>query len=180
MVRTTGLSNYSDVHFTNTELAAEIIQFYNPKGRILEPFLGGGSFYHPLIQHAKHTRSTVDWCEIEKGRNFLDYSTPVNWIVTNPPFGPLTEMMGKAFNISENVVFLVPISKFFSSAPRLTLSRQQARLKHMLHVGTGREIGFDIGFPFAAMHFQRDYDGPIYETDIVEWRKYSQHKLTGS
>ncbi|GAB0154455.1 hypothetical protein MnBA_38550 [Marinobacterium sp. BA1] len=28
-------------------------------------------------------------------------------------------------------------------------------------LGTGRSIGFDIGFPFAAMTFTRDYAGDI-------------------
>ena len=30
-------------------------------------------------------------------------------------------------------------------------------IKEMLYLGTGRSIGFDIGFPFGAVWFQRNY-----------------------
>lgn len=179
MVRTTGLKNYSNVHFTDRKLAAEIIDFYAPKGKVLEPFRGDGAFFDPLTSYAKtHAVTRVLWCETSQGIDFLKHAERVNWIISNPPFGPLTEMMEKAFDIADNTVFLIPISKHFSSAPRLKLSRANAGLKHILHVGTGREIGFDIGFPFGAMHFQKGYSGPIYETEIAEWRKYRSLSAT--
>lgn len=170
MVRTTGLKDYSDIHFTDRALAKKIIQFYQPSGNVLEPFKGDGAFYDPLHDylHVQPQAHTLDWSEIKLGRNFLTYNRPVDWIITNPPFGPLTEMMKKAFEICQNTVFLIPVSKFFSSAPRLKLSAEHANLKHMLHVGTGRDIGFDIGFPFAAMHFEKGYHGPIHQTWLAD------------
>lgn len=165
MVRTTGLANYSDVHFTKKDVAEKIIQILAPSGIILEPFRGQGAFYDPLLNYiGKEDR--LKWCEISEGVDFLEFPSQVDWIITNPPFGPLTQMMEKAFEVSVNTAFLMPISKFYSSAPRLKLSRKFAGLKHMIHTGTGREIGFDIGFPFAVMHFQRGYKGPIHESDL--------------
>lgn len=157
MVRTVGLRDYSDVHFTDTELARDIIQHFKPSGRCLEPFKGGGAFYDHLPPGAAY-------CEIEEGLNFFDHHDPVEWIVTNPPFSNLTEVFAHAFHLSENCVFLIPISKYFSSMPRLQLARAYGGCAEMLHVGTGRDIGFNIGFPFAALHFKRGYCGPIRES----------------
>ena len=171
MVRTVGLKNYSNVHFTDRSVARDIVEFYSPSGRVLEPFKGDGAFYEPLSEHLKSKHgSGLDWCEIDEGRDFLSYDQQVDWIITNPPFSTMTEMMEKAFQISQNTVFLIPISKYFSSGPRIKLSKSMAGLKNMFHVGTGREIGFDIGFPFAAMHFQKGYKGPTFEAELADWR----------
>lgn len=158
MVRTTGLNNYSDVHFTNAALARAIVAHFRPAGRCLEPFRGDGSFY-------QHLPEGSGWCEISDGRDFFDWQEPVDWIVTNPPFSNLTQVYAHAFALADNCVFLIPVSKHFSSQPRLMLARAYGGLRTILHVGAGRSIGFDIGFPFAAMHFQRGYHGPLSE----EW-----------
>ncbi|WP_369625245.1 hypothetical protein [Marinobacterium sp. BA1] len=70
-------------------------------------------------------------------------------------------MFAHAFQLADQCVFLIPVSKYFSSAPRLALAREYGGLEEMLMLGTGRSIGFDIGFPFAAMTFTRDYAGDI-------------------
>lgn len=163
MVRTSGLRGYSDVHFTDHALAAQIVEHFKPVGRCLEPFRGDGAFWSSLPPGSQ-------WCEITEGRDFFAYRQPVDWIVTNPPFSNLTEVFRHAFSISENCVFLIPISKFFSSGPRLRLAREYGGCAEILHVGSGREIGFDIGFPFAAMHFCRGWSGPIHESYLHDAR----------
>ena len=154
---TTGQKNYSDVHFTNSILAKNIIDHFSPSGKCLEPFKGEGSFY-------KHLPSGSDWCEITEGRDFFEYKEQVNWIITNPPFSIMTKVFEHYFILSNNCIFLVPISKYWSSASRLAASKKYGGLKEIYHTGTGRKIGFDIGFPFAALHFVKDYKGPITET----------------
>jgi hypothetical protein len=159
MVRTTGLVNYSDVHFTDGDLARRIVAHFAPEGRVLEPFRGAGAFY-------QHLPKGSDWCEITEGRDFFKYERQVDWIITNPPFSNLTAVFEHSFEIASHCVFLIPISKHFSSRPRIDAARRYGGLREMLHVGTGRGIGFDIGFPFAAMHFERGYTGPIFETAL--------------
>lgn len=159
MVRTVGLDNYSDVHFTNGELARRIVAHFAPRGRCLEPFKGDGAFL-------QHLPEGSDWCEITEGRDFFKHTAPADWIITNPPFSNLTQVFAHAFSLSANCVFLIPISKYWSSAPRLKSVQTYGGLAEILHVGTGRAIGFDIGFPFAAMHFQRGYRGPIKQATL--------------
>lgn len=152
MVRTCGLNNYSDVHLTDETVARRIVDFYKPSGRCLEPCAGSGAFLKALP-------GGTDWCEVRGGRDFFDYQDKVDWIVTNPPFGGLTSWMEKSFSVAENVVFLIPLSKLFSSVPRMRLVKHYGGIKTVLYLGSGRWIGFDIGFPFGAVHFARNYDG---------------------
>ena len=157
MVMTTGLKDYSDVHFTDKDVARKVIEHFKPSGKILEPFRGSGIFYDELPEG-------TDWCEIDEGRDFFKFNEKVDWIVSNPPFSNLTDVLRHSFNISDNTVYLVPLSKIYSSAPRLRLVRDQAGIKEELNFGPGRDIGFDIGFPFAAIHFKRDYFGPTLKS----------------
>jgi hypothetical protein len=156
MVKTSGQANYSDVHMTDPELAGRIVARHRPSGLCLEPFRGDHAF-------SRHLPPDHDWCEITEGRDFFSYHRAVNWIITNPPFSNLSAIFEHAFSISDHCVFLMPISKYFSSASRLASARRYGGLAEILHVGTGRDIGFDIGFPFAAMHFIARYRGAIHE-----------------
>lgn len=162
MVQTvsTAMAGYSDIHMTQPQVAKRIIEHFKPAGKCLEPFFGDGAFFQHLPEGA-------DWCELSKGKDFFAYHQKVDWIVTNPPFSNLTEVFRHAFHIARNSVFLIPISKFWSSQPRIALAREYAGLAEIAHVGTGRNIGFDIGFPFAAMHFKRGYVGPIIQNTIL-------------
>lgn len=153
------MADYSDVHLTDDEVAQRIVRHFNPVGICLEPFKGGGAFL-------KHLPPGAEWCEIAHGRDFFQYQRAVDWIVTNPPFSNLTQVFEHAFKLAENSVFLIPISKYWSSAPRIELSMKYAGLVEIAHLGRGRAIGFDIGFPFAAMHFKRGYTGSIKQSHL--------------
>ena len=159
MPRTTGLQNYSYVHFTHRRIAGAIVDFFQPSGICLEPFKGEGAFYDHLPEGSL-------WCEISEGRDFFRFTDKVDWIITNPPFSNLTQVFEHAFTLSDHCVFLIPISKYFSSNPRIALADEYGGLETLLHVGT-RHIGFDLDFPFAAMKFIRGYTGPVHINRIT-------------
>ena len=48
---------------------------------VLEPFRGEGSIFNHLP-----TNTINDWCEIQDGRDYKDYTEPIDWVVSNPPF----------------------------------------------------------------------------------------------
>ena len=146
MVRTKNLKGYSDVHHTTPGVAKRVIEHFNPTLPCLEPCRGTGVFYDQLPPG-------TDWCEITEGRDFFEYTAPVDWIVTNPPFGDLTRWLEHSFEVAQNIVFVIPLSKLFSSAPRLEIVRSYGSVRELLYLGRGRSIGFDIGFPFAGIHF---------------------------
>lgn len=157
MVMTRGLKNYSDIHFTNVAVVKTIINHFKPEGKILEPFKGDGAFYN-------HLPIGTLWCEINEGLDFFNFNDKVDWIISNPPYSNLTDVLKHSFKIADNTVFLIPLSKLYSSAPRLKLVRDLAGVKEELHFGSGRSIGFDIGFPFAAIHFKKNYKGCVKRT----------------
>jgi hypothetical protein len=61
---------------TPPELAAAIVDYFKPEGRILEPCAGDGHFLKVLPD--------ADWCEIKRNRDFMSYDGRVDWIITNP------------------------------------------------------------------------------------------------
>lgn len=161
MVRTTGLKGYSDVHYTHRPLVAALVAHFKPVGKCLDPFFGDGAFHECM--------PGAEFCEISMGKDFFDYQGHVDWIVSNPPFSILTKVFEKAFSVADNCVFLMGIAKYWNSGPRLRLAKEYGALKEIHHVGVGRKIGFDNGFPFAAMHFEKGYRGPIQQT----WSSYT-------
>jgi hypothetical protein len=168
MVKTRGLEAYSDCHHTDLEVARRVVRYFRPRGssigrtqRYLEPFAGNGAFFEALKEWVL---GPVYWCEVEEGRDFLGWTEQVDWIITNPPYSNLTEVMARCFEVASRTVLLVPMSKVYSSAPRLELVRDLAGIEEQLVLGAGRDIGFDSGFPFAAMLFTRGYRGPTRTT----------------
>lgn len=77
-----------DFHYTPDEIANNLlkdIKFF--KGdTILEPCKGRGvqGFY----KHLTEAGHDVDWCEIDEGVDFFEYSPPYKYskVITNPPY----------------------------------------------------------------------------------------------
>ena len=51
--------------------------------KVLDPCRGDGAFYDNLPWYVER-----DWCEVNDGRDFMDYTSKVNTIISNPPFVP--------------------------------------------------------------------------------------------
>lgn len=173
MVKTRGLAAYSDRHHTDPAVARRVVRHFWPRGRearssglVLEPFAGKCAFLDALLEWVP---GVVDGCDIEPSPHprvaefdFMEWpdGDEVDWIVTNPPYSILTQAMRKCFTVAERTILLVPMSKVYSSAPRMGLVRDLAGIEEQLVLGVGRDIGFNSGFPFAAMLFTRGYRGP--------------------
>lgn len=168
MVKTRGLEAYSDCHHTDPEVARRIVRHFKPcEAVVLEPFAGNGAFVRALEEIAGPRSLSVHQCEVDAAPSidfFRHWYVPVDWIVTNPPYSTLTRAMAHCFKYAERTVLLVPMSKVYSSAPRMELVRDLAGIEEQLVLGRGRDIGFDSGFPFAAMLFTRGYKGPTRTT----------------
>ena len=70
--------NPADRVYTNDWVVADMVDFFKPSGRILDPCKGDGVFLKYL--------PGADWCEIEKGKDFFAWSNPVDWVFGNPPY----------------------------------------------------------------------------------------------
>ena len=76
-----------DIVMTPEYLAKEIIEHYNPIGRILDPCRATGAFYDNFNTDDK------DWCELAEEKDFLEYNEKVDWIITNPPWSKMQKFL---------------------------------------------------------------------------------------
>ena len=97
-----GHLNPNDIVFTPDWLAKLICSMYDIKGKVLEPCKGEGAFL-------KYLPEDTDWCEITEGKNYYDYNKQVDWVVTNPPYSDFNRFLKHTFNLSKNVLLLVPM-----------------------------------------------------------------------
>lgn len=96
-----------DVVYTPDYVARDMVEFFKPTGSVLEPSCGNGAFlkYLPGAQ----------WCEIEQGRDFYQWNTPVDWIIGNPPYSQYSQWLQHSMEIAENICYLLPCNKAFNS-----------------------------------------------------------------
>lgn len=145
-----------DVVYTPDFVAKDMVEFFKPSGRILEPCVGDGVFL-------KYLPPNTEWCEIEKGRDFFAWREKVDWIVGNPPYRQFYEFMEHSFYIATNAVYLLPSDKPFNVFLTVKMIFKNGGIVHMRHYGDGRSIGVpEIHRPATAIHFQRHYTGPMY------------------
>jgi len=147
---------------TDRYVAKKALEHFNPKGLVLEPAKGTGSFYDQI-------RGKKDWCEITQGRDFFDYEKKVDWIITNPPYSIYDRFLIKCFEVADNVVLLVPLVKAFKSRKIDKEIEKYGGLKEVLMLGSGTDIGFKFGFPVGCLYYKRGYKGKVKIT-----RKYNR------
>lgn len=149
----------NDVVMTPAETAVEIIKYFNPEGKILEPCRGSGNIYNNLPE-------TKLWCEITEGVDFFNFNDRVDWIFTNPPYSIYDRFLLKSLEVSDNVVFLCPLSKFFRGIKVEKEIYNYGGVKEILHLGTGSKLGFTFGFPVGCIHYQKGYKGDVKYTKL--------------
>tara|TARA_E500000305_G_scaffold39550_2_gene30275 strand:+ start:5214 stop:5750 length:537 start_codon:yes stop_codon:yes gene_type:complete len=74
-----------DIVMTKPSMAKHLLERIDfKKGDILlEPALGKGAFYDNFPSYTRN-----EWCEINKGKDFLTYEGKVDYVISNPPFVP--------------------------------------------------------------------------------------------
>ena len=151
------IAQAGDVVYTPDWCAADMVEYFNPSGRILEPCKGGGAFMRQLPADAL-------WCEIAEGRDFFGWSEPVDWIITNPPYSMTREFLRHAISVSDNVVFLLPARNIFSGYGTVRECSGWGGMAAIRWYGTGSRLDFPMGNAIAAIHWKRGHSGNIRET----------------
>lgn len=147
--------NPRDVVYTPDDVARDVVAFFKPTGRILEPCAGDGAFL-------KYLPPDTEWCEIEKGRDFFAEHRHFDWIVGNPPFSNFGKWLEHSFELANNVVYLQFPSSCFISESRLRKILEWGGIKTMLILGERAFPTSNFGFNSAAIHFQRGYRGGMF------------------
>ncbi len=149
------VGNTHDKVYTPPHIAKLIINSLpiERNSTILEPCLGKGAFFNNFPPGCY-----ADWCEIDKGRDFFDFNDMVDWIITNPPYSIFDAFVRHCFEVSENVVLLVPAIKLTSSIGRIKLLRSYGKPVSLFFLSASM-CGFPFGFPCAVVWFQKGYSG---------------------
>ena len=143
----------NDKIFTPLNVAKQIIDLFDLKGKVLDAFMGNGAFYKQYPDNVEK-----DWCEIDKDRDFFEYNDKVDWIITNPSYSIFDEVLKHSFEIADNIVYLVPLSKMFSSMGRLRKILDFGNIKE-IYILSASKCGFPFGFPCCAVHFEKGFNG---------------------
>jgi hypothetical protein len=144
--------NPKDIVYTPAWLAYQILEMFPLEGKILEPCCGDEAFLQFIP-------SPYEWCEISLGQNFYEYAEKVDWIVTNPPFSDFDRFLAHSMELADNIVFLIPVSKVFSSLGRLKKIEKYGGIVSIHYLG-GSKANFPSGFPAGVCYLKKDYDGP--------------------
>lgn len=143
-----------DEVFTPIRLAEKIVTHFQPSGVSLDPCCGDGVFWELLP-------SPKLWCEIKRGVDFFQFTEQVDWIISNPPYSGLLAWLRHSFTVAQNIVYLIPLHRVFSSYQFLADLGKWGGIKEILLLGTGTRWGFPFGHALAAVHFQRHYVGQM-------------------
>ena len=138
---------------TPLSISKMAIDMFNLYGKILDPFRGDGSFYFQYPE-----RLEKDWCEIDQDRDFFDYNEKVDWIISNPPYSILDEVLEHSFEIADNIVYLVPLSKIVSSMKRVRAINKFGGVP-FVYILASSKCGFNFGFPSCIIHIKKGYKG---------------------
>ena len=150
------VGNSDDVVMTPRDVARDVVNHFRPSGLILDPCRGSGAFADAM--------PGSDWCEVTEGRDFYNWRKPVDWIISNPPYSIFADFLRHSFTVAEHIVYLIPVNKVFNSDRIMREIWTWGGVPEIYVVGGGAALDFPIGFCIGAVHFQRNYAGPINVT----------------
>ena len=105
----------NDKIYTPLKLAIEMIKMCDIKenDNVLDCSLGKGIFYNNF------PNCNSDWCEIEKGRDFFEYTKDkkYDWIIGNPPYSLWNKWLDHTCNITDKFCYIFGV--FNLTPPRV-------------------------------------------------------------
>jgi hypothetical protein len=150
----------NDRIMTPLYLAELIVNYFNPKGIILEPCKGTENFLKCLPANTL-------WCEIDEGKDFFIFKEKVNWIITNPPWSKIRDFLYHSMELSNNIVFLMTINHLWTKARLRDMKQMNFGIKEILMIPEKTEDFPQTGFRCAAIHIQKNYKGKIKLSELI-------------
>ena len=146
--------NPKDIVYTPSFIADDMVTYFKPSGKILEPSKGDGVFL-------KYLPKSTEWCEIEQGVDFFANHNQYDWIVGNPPYSIFHEWLIHSFEIANDIVYLIPIHKCFTGNRTIKAIWEWGGIVEILYYGQGSWVGFNFGLAAGAVHFRKNYQGAM-------------------
>ena len=147
--------NTAETVYTPSQLALAVGAHFPIRGRVLEPCRGAGAFWDALAPFER------EWCELDGGRDFYDFTTPVDWIVTNPPWSAIGRFLEYGFTLAPEIVLLIPIQLAFASRKRVRIVQEAGfGLREIFCVPYPKEWK-SFGYQLGACWWQKGWGGGI-------------------
>jgi hypothetical protein len=145
---------------------------YGLDGSVMDCCAGSGVMWQYLSAAVSQER--LFWCEKQLDCDFLAYNgPPVKWIIANPPFRRFLPLLEKAFQVAENVVFILPRRSGDGYHAQLDLMQRYGYgLRSVILLPRFRNGGkknglFASGVVIGVFHWQKGWTGT---TETVDWR----------
>ena len=89
----------TDVYVTPESLVRRHLSIFENMSHctVLDPFRGSGAYFNLFNDYFPHSK--YEWCEIEAGRDFFDYTGSPDVIVSNPPYSIIERILDKCFEL---------------------------------------------------------------------------------
>lgn len=141
----------SDYVQTPQWCAVDMIKFFNPTGKILDPCRGENKVFWKILK--------CDWNEITEDSDFFDNHNHYNWIIGNPPYSIFNVWIRHSYKLADNIVYLLPTFKVFNALSLMRLYRDVGGIKHIRVYDVGKQIEWSRSRPIVACLFQKKYIG---------------------
>lgn len=144
-----------------------------PGAQWLDPCAGVGKYADAFYRWMPDGRR--DWCEVRRGRDFLDYDKRAFFALTNPPWTAylFAAIRDHAFGLCEHVAFLVMarsalgLRKHNEAARRAGFGRRTLINIGKYHIPGHRTPSMtEGGLQVVVIHWQRGYVGPLRQFDF--------------
>lgn len=127
-------------------------------GVVMDPCAGSGAFIDAL---RRERRLAVRWCELDRGRDFMAYRHPVDWIVTNPPYGDFRKFLGHAMTIASHIAFLVTVNHWWTKRRVIMVRAAGFGYRRLLLLGETPPEWPSTGFQHGVMVLTRGWQGDL-------------------
>lgn len=162
----------NDRIYTPPDLAERIVRHYLPVlqktvddgKKILEPCAGKGSILREL------RKAGFDWkdiiaLELDKGKDFFKFHDRVGCIITNPPWSKAREFFAHAYEIADDIIWLITTNHIYG---------MKARIRDMKHPCRFSKNGVFYEFAPRAPGFEVIGTLPL-ETPALPWPQSGFH-----
>lgn len=130
-------------------VADDMIDFFRPKGRVLDPCMGDGVFFDRI--------EGCEWCEILRDRDFFDETPYFDCVIGNPPYSAIRKFALHGMSISDRVILLIPVWKAFNALGLMKAAEIYGGISHIRTYGGGGRLGFPMGNAIGAVEWSKGH-----------------------
>lgn len=147
-------SKGNDSIYTPEPLAEAIVDFFNPRGVMMEPCAATDGNH---FANAMRKRGTVleRGLELDTPLDFFFCREQVDWIITNPPFSFMADFIKHAMDLAPNIVFLANLNVWMTKHRLRMIEEKGFFISQIVLVDTPPPPWRQTGFQLAATYLRQ-------------------------